>query len=132
MRQKATFQKKTTAAQQRVIEGLVGGASITLAAKAGRVSRQTVHRWLRDDFEFQANLNAARTNLRSEIDSRLVGLATGAIDAVENALQKSDVSAALGVLKGLGLFGGRQQPPSSESASALRSQAATRELLESI
>jgi len=118
--------------KERVIEGLVGGKSITAAAKAGKVSRQTVHRWLRDDFEFQAELNSARADLRVETENRLFALAIEAIGAVENAIQQGDASVGLSILKGLGLLPGKPRDEGSESPSALRSQAATRELLELI
>jgi transposase-like protein len=132
MGRNATSKNGISPAQERVIEGLVGGVSITSAAKAGKVSRQTVHRWLRDDFQFQAELNASRADLRVETENRMFALAAEAIASVETAVQQGDASVALAILKGLGLLPGKQRGPDSESASALRSQAATRELLELI
>ena len=132
MRRNKTSNTAISAAQERVIEGLVGGGSITSAAGVGGVSRQTVHRWLRDDFEFQAQLNASRADLRVEAEDRLFALAGEAIGAVESALQQGDANVGLSILKGLGLLVGKQPASASESASALRSQAATRELFELI
>jgi len=132
MRQNKTSKKVISPSKERVIEGLVGGLSITTAADANGVSRQNVHRWLREDYEFQAQLNATRTDLRNETEARLFALAAEAIGALENALQRGDASVGLSVLKGLGLLAGKQHVLGCESASTLRSQVATRELLELI
>jgi hypothetical protein len=132
MRRSKTSKKPISPAQERVIEQLIGGASITSSAESTGVSRQTVHRWFRDDFEFQAQLNSARLNLRIESEDRLFALAAQAIGTVEDALRNGDATAGLSILKGLGLLTGRPQAIGSESPSALRSQAETREFLELI
>lgn len=132
MRRSKTSNKPISPVQESVIERLVGGESITSSAESTGVSRQTVHRWLSDDFEFQAQLNSARHNLRIESEDRLFALAAQAIGAVEDALRNGDANTGLSILKGLGLLTGKQRDPDSESSSALRSQAATRELLELI
>jgi transposase-like protein len=132
MSQNKTPRKAISPSKERVIEGLVGGLSITAAAEANGVSRQTVHRWIREDYEFLAQFNATRTDLRNETEARLFALASEAIGAVENAIQQGDANVGLSILKGLGLLPGKQRGSGSESPSALRSQAATRKLLESI
>src|SRR5262245_45523135 len=88
--------------QVLVLEQLLAGASITRAAQAAGVDRTSVHRWLREDWSFQAAYNAARRDLMREIETRLVRLAEGAVQAVERAVRQGDVRAALAVLKGLG------------------------------
>ena len=62
------------ATDQDLLEALTAGATVTAAAAAARVDRVTVHRWLRDDFAFQAAFNRARRDLRSAAEARLLGL----------------------------------------------------------
>ncbi len=96
--------------QQRALAQLVAGATVTKSAEAARVDRSTVHRWLREDFAFQAALNAAQRDLRREVEGRLLHLAHAALEAVATAIDRGDVRAALGVLKGIGALPGT--PPS--------------------
>ena len=55
-----------SAKQARAIDQLVTGATVTEAAKAAGVGRSTLHRWLREDWNFQAAHNAARRDLQLE------------------------------------------------------------------
>ncbi len=43
--------------QERVVAALITGSTVTRAAELAGVDRTTVHRWLRDDWDFQAPLN---------------------------------------------------------------------------
>ncbi len=54
-------------------ETLARGGTITAAATAGKVSRQTVHRWLQDEPIFAAAVGDART--------RIIDQATGTLTA---------------------------------------------------
>jgi transposase-like protein len=121
-----------TPAQEHAIQALISGETITSAAKAANVSRQTVHRWLRQDFKFQAKLNAARADLRQESEDRLFGLAAEAIRVVDLALQEGDATVGLSIRRGLGLLDGKPQELDSQSMAAIRSKAANRKLMESI
>ena len=92
--------------QTKALAVLVGGATITGAAEAAGVDRTTLHRWLREDFSFQAAYNGLRRDLRREIEVRLDNLANAALDTVSLAVDAGDVRAALAVLKGTGVFAG--------------------------
>ena len=109
--------------QYKVIEALIAGSTMTVAAKAGRVHRSTVHRWLRDDFEFQAALNQLRRVVRHSVDARLTLLGEKAVDVLSNAMDKGDVKAAVAVLKGIDALHTGQRLPPSENPNTLRHSA---------
>ncbi len=98
-----------TPRQQRVLEHLLAGETVTSAAKAGKVDRTTAHRWLREDYAFQAAYNRGRRELQEALQTRLLSLAEKAARTVEGAVEGGDSRAALAVLKGLGLLNG--EPP---------------------
>lgn len=93
--------------QLTVLEALLSGRTITDAAAAVGVSRTTVHRWLKDDYLFRAEVNAARHALRQTSLARLDALCERSIEVLKGALdQASDTRIALEVLKGCGILGG--------------------------
>jgi hypothetical protein len=93
--------------QLTVLEALLAGRTITDAAAAVGVSRTTVHRWLKDDYLFRAEVNAARHALRQMALARLDALCERSIEVLRGALdQASDTRVALEVLKGCGVLGG--------------------------
>lgn len=93
--------------QVAVLEALLAGSTITDAAAAVGVSRTTVHRWLKDDYVFRAEVNAARHALRQTSLARLDALCERSIEVLKVALdQASDTRIALEVLKGCGILGG--------------------------
>jgi hypothetical protein len=55
--------------QRQVLEAPLTGASITGAAETTGIDRTTIHRWLKEDLEFQAALNTARREMRRELDT---------------------------------------------------------------
>ena len=81
---------------------------MTAAAKAGGVTRQTVHRWQREKAAFQATLNRARNELAAAMETRLQKLSDRALGTVEDAVEHGNASVALAVLKGLGLLDGKR------------------------
>ena len=91
-----------TPAQETAVAGLLAGKSVTDAAADAAVTRETVHRWLRENFAFQAELNRGRRELRESVQTRLERLAGKAAACVEKAIDGGDTKAALEVLKGLG------------------------------
>ncbi len=95
-------QEQLSTAPLQVLQGLLSGESVTAAAKAGQASRETVHRWLRDDFEFQAAYNRGRREIIEEIQDALLMTAREAVDKVGEAVRSGDVRVALAVLKGAG------------------------------
>ncbi len=98
-----------TPAQERVIAELLRGQTITQASAAGEVARETVHRWMREDFTFQAAYNAGRRELRDAMQARLVRMAQRATEVVEKAIEDGDAKAAMDVLKGMGLLTGKPE-----------------------
>lgn len=112
-----------TARQKRALDQLVAGATITAAARSASVHRSTVHRWLREDFDFQAAYNGYQNDLRREVEGRLLQLAHSASDTLAAAIEQGDVRAALAVLKGVGALSGSAAPIPGEIASELAENA---------
>ena len=99
-----TTPKKLTNQQERVLERLLVGDTVTSAAKSVRVDRSTVHRWLREDLTFQAAYNECRHELQAAYRARLLAMVGTAVGAVEHALANGDARTALKVLGDLGLL----------------------------
>ncbi len=93
-----------SARQVRVVTSLMAGETVVAAAKSAGVSRETVHRWWREDFEFQATYNRGRRELLETIQCRLLALADQATETVKKAVEQGDTKTALVVLKGLGML----------------------------
>ena len=96
-------------AQLSVLQALLTGSTVTDAALAASVARTTVHRWLRDDWAFQAALNRERREIRDAIRSQLLRAAESAVRSVSRAIDDGDLRVAMDVLKGVGLLGSRVQ-----------------------
>jgi transposase-like protein len=97
-------------AQMVALEALLSGQTVTDAAAAAGVNRTTLHRWLREHFHFQAELNAARLALRQASFVRLDALAERALEVLQQSLSTgNDARVAIEVLKGAGLLGGDRQ-----------------------
>lgn len=94
MRQNATL-AELEPAQVKAVAALASGASMTTAAESAGVCRQTVHRWMRDDPEFVAALNAARTDAVAAIRGEFRGLATEAVATVRDILGSPNAPAAV-------------------------------------
>jgi hypothetical protein len=103
MRQNATLDS-ISPAQEAAVEAMLAGKTVTEAALAGGVSRASVHRWLKEDFAFQAELNRGRREIRRAAFGTLERIATKAAGCLEKALDEGDVKAALEVLKRLQLL----------------------------
>lgn len=95
--------------QLSVLQALLTGSTVTDAAVAAGVSRTTVHRWLKDDWVFQAALNRERREIRDAIRSQLLRAAESGVIVVSRAIEGDDLRVAMDVLKGLGLLGSRIQ-----------------------
>lgn len=96
-------------AQNSVMEALLTGSTVTHAASVAGVARTTVHRWLRDDWAFQAELNRERREIRDAIRSQLLRAAESAVRSVSRAIDEGDLRVAMDVLKGVGFLGSRIQ-----------------------
>ena len=82
--------QELTGAQLNAIAALLGGASITDAATAAGVQRQTVHEWLRQS-QFVIVLNTGRAELWEAQQNALRALGDKANSVLETALD-SDLS----------------------------------------
>ena len=103
MSQNATLESLSPA-QLTAVGALLAGKTVTDAATDAGVDRATLYRWRKEDFAFQAALNAGRWELRGAIFGRLDRLAAKAADCLEKAIEGGDVKAALEVVKGMGIL----------------------------
>jgi hypothetical protein len=127
---KTTQNDMLSPAQVKVLAELLTGKTITAAAAAAGVERVTVHRWLREDFAFQAAWNRDRQELHREAYARLERLAAKAVDCLEKAIDGGDVKAALVVAKGMGFLAPKTLE--SDDAEVLATQADRKTLFASM
>src|SRR3954453_17477938 len=73
-------------AQELALDALLGGKSVTAAAAAAGVSRQTLPRWLRSDPALIAALNAGRLELLQVTRGRLLQLGAKAGSVLDGIL----------------------------------------------
>ena len=59
-----------TPQQIAALERLLAGETVTDTAKAVKIDRSTLHRWLRENFEFQAALNRRKRELTEAFRSK--------------------------------------------------------------
>lgn len=115
--------KALTPQQIAALERLLAGETVTDTAKAVKIDRSTLHRWLREDFHFQAALNRGKRELVEAVQARLLTVADKAAAVVGNAVDQGNLNAALAVLRGLGAFTGTPVRPGCEDPEALRQAA---------
>ncbi len=106
-----------------VLKCLLSGCTITAAAQEGGISRETVHRWLREDYQFRADFNRGRMELLEEVRLGLLISARKAAETVSAAIDQGDVKAALAVLRGLGGLSGQLPKVGSSDAEVLEQEA---------
>ncbi len=126
MRQNTTpneDRKALSPEQTRVLEHLLSGQTISAAAKAVGVDRSTLHRWARQDFEFQAEFNRMRRELADAVQTRLLTVADKAAEVLGNAVHQGDLSASLQVLRGMGALIGTPVRLGPEDPEVLRENA---------
>jgi len=123
MPQNATPAARLSPQQLLAVEHLAIGATVTRAAEAAGVSRETVHRWTRDDFTFQAALNRARRELQDAIERRLLAVAEKAMANVADAVEDGNLNVSVTLLKGLGVLSGTPTRPGSDDPQDLAEQA---------
>ncbi len=115
--------------QTAALASLLTGCTVTAAAEAAAVDRSTLHRWLREDYTFQAAYNRGRRELHEAAATGLLVLAEDAAAALRQGIRDGNVPAALAVLKGLGLLAGQAPLIGSDDTAVLRPQAELRDLL---
>jgi transposase-like protein len=96
-----------TAKQERALDHLLAGETITAAAKAVNADPSTLHRWLREDPHFQATYNQRCRELREAHQIKLATIAEKALQTVEQAVENGDVGTSMKSLSGLGLLSGK-------------------------
>ncbi len=111
--------------QQSALERLLIGDTVTASAKVAGVHRATLHRWLQNDFVFQAAWNRGRAEVRDSSEAALLRLAPKALAAIEKALDGGDVQTAIALLKGCGLLSGKSPKIGPVDEGILRAYAET-------
>ena len=96
--------------QQQVIaiQRLAGGDTVTAAAQAAEVARETVHRWLRDDVAFLTTVNRAKGDIRDAAERTLLVVVQQAAVNLMRAVEGGNLQASIAVLKGLGFLAGEK------------------------
>lgn len=105
--------------QEQTLCLLIAGEGVSTVAKSVQVSRQTVHRWLRDP-TFSARLAARRNDFRRELEMNIEEIASGAIENIGRAVSAGNVVVSLSVVKGLGLLNGVMAYAGSEVPEEIR------------
>jgi hypothetical protein len=123
MPQKTTPTVELSPRQLVAVEQLSIGATVICAAGVAGVSRETVHRWCRENFAFQAALNRARQDLQDAVERRLLAVAEMAMANVAEAVEDGNLNVSVTLLKGLGVLGGTSPRPGSDDPDVLAEQA---------
>jgi hypothetical protein len=92
-----------TAAQRTAIEKLTSGCTMIDAAKVAGVTRMTLHRWLKNDAQFQAAYNAWQQDAIATARGRMLALTDAAVTSVHKAMLRGDGRLALRVLEKMGV-----------------------------
>lgn len=94
-----------SAQQDHALAALLGGATVTAAAEAAGVSRQTVSGWVNRDSAFVAELRNRAAELRTAAMARLEAAVPTALDTLAELLEHNDwrarVAAADRILRAL-------------------------------
>ena len=109
--------------QLKVLELLIAGESITRAAEKAGPSRETIHRWLKNDFEFRATLNRMKQEIQESVDAQLLATSRRAAETVAQAVAGGDVKVSLQVLRGTGSLSGGRPVVGSADPSHLKDDA---------
>lgn len=100
--------------QENAIDLLIQGRSDREVAEAVGVSRQTITGWRNYNPVFIAVLNERRYEIWGAQTERLRGLVESAVSVLQNDLDNEDMrlrqSAAVHILKAVGLYGADLQP----------------------
>lgn len=122
--------------QENAIDLLIQGKSDREVAEAVNVSRQTVNQWQNHDAVFIAALNARRYEIWGSQTERLRSLISQAVDVLDSDLSSEDLrlrqSAAVHILKAVGLYGADLKPTGETSPDAIESDWKWQESLSSL
>jgi hypothetical protein len=106
------------------------GATLTAAAEAAGVSRQTLHRWRTQNLNFAEAMDVWEKGEMVISRSRIVEMADLAIDTLSDAIEKGHAGAAIIVLKTLRLL--KTYKPVDARREAQREAAHNRIMLENL
>jgi hypothetical protein len=131
-----TKQDKTLQPEhEQAIALILAGETDQAIADAVGVTRQTVNGWRNHHPEFIAELNQRRAVIWEGHTERLRGMAAGALDTLEAALQDDDPkearAAAVHILKACGLYGQSLQPQGMIDPEAIAKKQTMQSLLNS-
>jgi transposase-like protein len=106
--------------QMTALKAFHSGASLADAAKAAGVTRQTLHRWRTQYHSFAEAMEVWEEGQMIIARSRLVDMATNAINALESAIEDGELQPAILVLKSLRILRtyGPLKPPKEEMPKA--------------
>ena len=104
MGMQTTLEKFEALADQQitVLRSLLDGASVTDAARAASVSRQTASEWKNRNPSFIAVLNAGRLDVWSHVEDRLRRVTGMAVELLEQEVAAGNVSVARDILRSAG------------------------------
>jgi hypothetical protein len=102
--------------QEKAIELLITGETVTNTAKQIGVARETVSRWINHEAEFQAEFNTQRHDIWNSYQDRLRSLIPKAMDIVADELEAGNVQTALTILK---MASFKPEPTGSISADSI-------------
>jgi len=117
-----------TAKQERVIGLLLAGKSVVEAAKLTKIGRSTIQRWKREDADFIAALNTARSERQRAHICELEAMVSAAIANVRGAIEGGDLKTSLMLLNKIGLLDGGE-PLGPTNAEDIRDELERAELL---
>jgi len=83
-------QNSLTGPQEIALQALLEGKTVTRAAEAAGVARQTVSRWLHEDETFVAEFNRRRAEIWDAGKLKMIQLIEAAVAALERALQSEN------------------------------------------
>jgi hypothetical protein len=104
--------------QRLALEAFCKGGTIGDAAKAANVSRQTLHRWRAKYPHFALAMSSWSSACLSTAESELAELASRAVGALSNAIDKGDSRSAMAVLRSLGVLRTYQPSAAREQSSS--------------
>ena len=118
---------RLTPQQQACVDLLTAGKTITDAAAAVEVTRETVSGWVNNNPPFIAALNSRRQEAFDSMVERLRGLLPQALDVIEQQLKSDNpLPAAIQILKSCGLAQGLGRPVGPATVEAVEQEAAKR------
>jgi transposase-like protein len=114
--------------QMTALKAFHSGSSLADAAKAAGVTRQTLHRWRTQYHSFAEAMEVWEEGQMIIARSRLVDMASNAVNALESAIEDGELQPAMLVLKSLRILRtyAPLKPPAEKMPGAAREQTSRR------